>query len=108
MVLGWLLVTGISPAVNIWDLGLWGLWVERPPSEPFYEILSRVSKKTKENSEWLGQQTRPGIEPGTSRLPVLNTEPPCHWWGPCNQAKTSLQNFRSNALLLLSTVGRVI
>ena len=56
MVLGWLLVTGIIPAVNIWDLGLWGLWVERPPSEPFYEILSRVSKKTKENSEWLGQQ----------------------------------------------------
>ena len=27
--------------------------------------------KTTENSEQLGRQVRPGIEPGTSRLPVL-------------------------------------
>ena len=37
----------------------------------------RVSEKTTENSERLGQQTRPGFEPGTSRLPVLSiTTPP--------------------------------
>ena len=53
MVLGWLLVTGISPAVNIWDLGLWGLWGECPPSEPFYEILSCVYARFEENQEKL-------------------------------------------------------
>ena len=31
--------------------------------------FTRVSKKTTENSEQLGRQARPKIEPGTSRLP---------------------------------------
>ena len=31
----------------------------------------RVSEKTTENSERPGRQARPGIEPGTSRLPVF-------------------------------------
>ena len=34
-----------------------------------------------ENSERLGRQARPGIEPGTSRLPALNVEQLHHWWG---------------------------
>ena len=36
-------------------------------------------EKTTENSERLGRQERPGIEPGTSRLPVLRAEPLGHW-----------------------------
>ena len=31
----------------------------------------RVSEKTTENSEQLGRQARPGIEPGASHQPVL-------------------------------------
>ena len=31
----------------------------------------RFSEKTTENSKRLGRQARPGIEPGTYRLPVL-------------------------------------
>ena len=34
-------------------------------------VFTRVSEKTTENSERLGQQVRPGIEPGPSRLLVL-------------------------------------
>ena len=34
-----------------------------------------------ENSERLGRQVRLGIEPGTSCLPVLSTEPLRQWWG---------------------------
>ena len=36
-----------------------------------YPMFTRVSEKTTENSEWLGRQERLGIEPDTSRLPVL-------------------------------------
>ena len=32
-------------------------------------------RKPLENSEWLGQQVQPGIEPGTFHLPVLSAEP---------------------------------
>ena len=35
-----------------------------------------------QNSEQLGRQVRLGIEPSTSRLPALSTEPLCHHrWG---------------------------
>ena len=34
-----------------------------------------------ENSEWLDWQAKPGIEPGTSRLPALRAEPLRHLWG---------------------------
>ena len=44
--------------------------------------LREFWRKTTENSERLGRQARPGIEPGTSRLPVLSTEPLRHWWDP--------------------------
>ena len=33
-----------------------------------------ISEKTTESSERLGRQARPGIEPGTSRLPVFERE----------------------------------
>ena len=39
----------------------------RDPS-PYLRVFRR---KTTENSERLGRQVRPGIEPGTSRLPVF-------------------------------------
>ena len=39
----------------------------RDPSSYLYEFW----RKTTENSEWLGQQAQPGIEHGTSHLPVL-------------------------------------
>ena len=35
----------------------------------------------RKNYEQLGRQARPGIKPGTSRLPVLRAEQLCHWWG---------------------------
>ena len=41
----------------------------------------RVWEKTTKNSEQLGQQARPGMEPGISRLPALSAEPLRHWWG---------------------------
>ena len=34
-----------------------------------------------ENSERLGRQGRPGIEPGTFGLAALSAEPLSHWWG---------------------------
>ena len=40
-------------------------------------------EKTMENSERFGRQVRPGIEPGTFRLPALSAEPLRHWWGGC-------------------------
>ena len=43
-------------------------------------VLTRVSKKTTEISERLGQQSRSGIESGTSGLPVLSAEPLRHYW----------------------------
>ena len=46
-------------------------------SKGSYPVFTRVSEKTTENSERLGRQARPGLEPGTSRLPVLSiTAPP--------------------------------
>ena len=37
--------------------------------------LSEFEKKNTKNSEWLGQKTRPGFEPGISRLPALSAQP---------------------------------
>ena len=45
------------------------------PSLGFF-LRERVPKKTTENSEWLGQQARPGFEPGTPRLPILSVTTP--------------------------------
>ena len=38
-----------------------------------------VSGKTTENSEQLGRQVQPGIEPGFSGLPALSAEPLLLW-----------------------------
>ena len=43
-------------------------------------VFTRVSEKTSE-SKRLGRQTRPRIEPGTTRLLVQNVDPLGHWWG---------------------------
>ena len=40
-------------------------------SKGSYPVFTRVSEKTKENSEQLGRQARQEIEPSTSHLPVL-------------------------------------
>ena len=50
-------------------------------SKRSYSVFILISEKTMENFERLGRQARPGIESGTSRLPVLNAEPFDHWWG---------------------------
>ena len=57
--------------------------VSRMPSEGglykgLYLVFIQASKKTMENSKWLGQQAWPGIEPGTSYLKALRTEPLSH------------------------------
>ena len=43
-------------------------------------VFTQVLVKTMENSERLGGQVRPGIEPDTFCLPVLSTEPFSRWW----------------------------
>ena len=43
-------------------------------------MFTRVSEKTTEYSQRLGQQVRAGIEISTSRLPVLSADPLRHWW----------------------------
>ena len=40
-------------------------------SKGTYAVFTRLLEITTQNSERLGQQARPGIEPGTSRLPVF-------------------------------------
>ena len=41
-------------------------------SKGYQPVFMRVSEKTTGNSERLDRQARPGIEPGTSRLPVYS------------------------------------
>ena len=40
--------------------------------------LREFQRKPQENSERLGRQAQPGIEPGTSHLPILSAEPLHH------------------------------
>ena len=40
-------------------------------SKVFLPVFMRVLYKTAENSEHMGRQARPGIEPSTSRLPAF-------------------------------------
>ena len=68
----------------MWDLGLqvacasWRLSKRSLPYLRKFRKKLRVRKHTKT----LGRQARPGIEPGTSRLPALSAEPLCHSWDP--------------------------
>ena len=59
------LVVGLSPTVTRGTGGMSSVRVFLRDPNP------RVLEKTTENSEQLGRQARPGIEPGTSRLPVF-------------------------------------
>ena len=54
-------------------------------SKGSYPAFTQLSEKTMENSERLGRQARPGIEPDTSRLPILNADLHSHW---CGQGRT--------------------
>ena len=38
--------------------------------------IREIRRKPRKNSEWLGPQERPGNDPGTFRLPVLETTHP--------------------------------
>ena len=71
-----MLVVGLMSIVYLWDLK--GRAVRRSLCKGSQPVFTRVSEKTMENSERLGQQARPGIEPGISRLPALSAEPLRH------------------------------
>ena len=49
----------------------------RDPTQYLHEFRRKPSK----NSEWLGRQARPVIEPGTFHLPVLREQLLGHRWG---------------------------
>ena len=69
--IGWLVV-GIRPIVRMWewDLGLRGSALRGGLSKGSHPVLTRVSEKTKENSERLSRQAQPRIEPGTFHVSV--------------------------------------
>ena len=45
-----------------------------------------------ENSERLGRQAQPGIEPDAFRLPVLSAEPLSHWWSDKSMSNCCMLN----------------
>ena len=55
-------------------------------------MFPRVSEKTTENSERLGGQARPQIEPGTSHLPVFESRTALPLLGPRTDSLTSIPN----------------
>ena len=55
---------GPGPTGRVCSVGIF----PRGPSQ----YLLEFRRKTTENSEWLSRQARPGIESGTSCLPVLS------------------------------------
>ena len=67
-----------------------------------------------ENSERLGLQVRPGIESGTSPLPVLRAEQHSHSWGPRTNSLTSMSHpgfdapsVQQTAPLASTSLGRL-
>ena len=101
---GW--VIGLNPIECSRILGLWRRECSPCGEGGFpkgsYPTFTRISKKTTENSERLGRQARPGIEPGISRLPVLSAEPLCHWWGKtCHETlQFFLQGHKHQSFLI--------
>ena len=72
----------------MWDALRWGL------SKGFNPLFTRVLEKNTENSEWLGEELRLGIEPGTSHLPAFSAEPLGQWWCIfCIQAYTKESQY---------------
>ena len=62
-----------SPLVGPGTVGgapLWRVFLRDP--SPYFREFRRKSR----NSDRLGRKARPGFEPGTSRLPVLNVTTP--------------------------------
>ena len=53
-------------------------------------VFTSVSEKTTENSERLGRQARPGVEPGTSRLPIFERKTAQLLVGPRTYSLTSM------------------
>ena len=61
----------------------------------FNPYLREFSRKNTENSERLGRQALPEIEPSTSRLPVISAESLSHWWVQCNhEIEKKFPSFR--------------
>ena len=56
----------------------WKYWEDS--CSPLPLVSYAYSEKTMKNSERLGRQALTGIEPDTSRLPVLGAEPVGYWW----------------------------
>ena len=75
--LGW--VVGLRPIVRLWDLRQKGSAVRGGVFLRDTIPCLREFRRTTENSERLGRQAAQGIEPGTSRQPVLSAEPFRHW-----------------------------
>ena len=61
--------------------------------EGFKPVFSQHLEKTTENSKRLGRLTRPRIEPGISRLPVMSAELLRHWRGINHEESVSRNVF---------------
>ena len=74
----WLTV-GFNPIVTqgSWDYRL--ITLCKDLSKVSKPIFILVSEKNIEKFEWLGWQARPGIEPGSSSLPILSKIPLSHF-----------------------------
>ena len=59
-------------------------------------------KKNTENSKRLGGEARPGIEPGTSRLPVLSAEPLHQMWGFTFRKEYKMKESTKDASFLVT------
>ena len=74
---GWLQVEGqlsvYGTQAYMGSVRLGGLYKGSQP------VFKRVSEKITENFKRLGRQARSGIEPSTSRLPLLRAEAFGHW-----------------------------
>ena len=63
-------VVGINPTDHSSVLGLWGGALRGNLSKNPSSYLRRFRRKPRKTPKGIGRQARPGIEPGTSRLPV--------------------------------------
>ena len=71
-------------------------------SKGYLPAFARVSKKTTGNFARPSRQARPGIEAGTSRLPVLNAEPLGHWWDSLHEWDLSADTEKDLGSVFLS------
>ena len=105
MVDGWLVVGSKADSLSR-DISQ---WVECPPwglSKRSQPVFKRISEKTTENSERLGRQARPGIEPGTSRLPVFERRTTQPLEGPRTDSLTSMPLVQQLVFPAIAPLGR--